>query len=65
MLGVHLAKWDYLRFGSYPIAERWRIDVVEAVGAFLIVWLLWRSAPRRVGALCCFSWPIRSSPLSR
>ena len=27
------AKWDYLRFGSYPVAERWRVDAVEAVGA--------------------------------
>ena len=23
-----IAKWDYLRFGSYPVAERWRVDVV-------------------------------------
>ncbi len=54
------AKWDYLRFGSYPIAERWRIVVVEAVGAFLIVWLLWPSAPRRSwGALLFFvAYPI-------
>ena len=22
-----IAKWDYLRFGSYPLAERWRVDV--------------------------------------
>ena len=21
-----IAKWDYLRFGSYPVAERWRVD---------------------------------------
>jgi general L-amino acid transport system permease protein len=27
-----IAKWDYLRFGSYPVAERWRVDVVEAIG---------------------------------
>ena len=42
-----IAKWDYLRFGSYPVAERWRVDVVEAIGAVLIVWLLWTNAPRR------------------
>jgi general L-amino acid transport system permease protein len=61
------AKWDYLRFGSYPIAERWRIDVVEAVGAFLIVWLLWRSAPRRGwGALLFFvAYPILAFVLLR
>jgi len=49
------AKWDYLRFGSYPVAERWRVDVVEAIGAALIVWLLWMNAPRRAwGALLFF-----------
>jgi general L-amino acid transport system permease protein len=40
-------KLDYLGYGSYPIAERWRVDVVEAVGGVLIVWMLWRRAPRR------------------
>jgi general L-amino acid transport system permease protein len=55
-----IAKWDYLRFGSYPVAERWRVDLVEAVGALLIVWLLWTDAPRRVwGALLFFvGYPI-------
>ena len=49
------AKWDYLRFGSYPIAERWRVDLTEAVGAVLIIWLLWTNAPRRVwGAFLFF-----------
>jgi general L-amino acid transport system permease protein len=42
-----IAKWDYLRFGSYPVAERWRVDMAEAIGAGLIIWLLWLSAPRR------------------
>jgi len=50
-----VAKWDYLRFGSYPGAERWRVDVTEAIGAALIVWLLWINAPRRVwGAFLFF-----------
>lgn len=49
------AKWDYLRFGSYPVAERWRVDVVEAIGAALVIWLLWMNAPgRRWGALLFF-----------
>jgi general L-amino acid transport system permease protein len=49
------AKLDYLRFGSYPFAERWRVDVVEALGAGLIAWLLWQSAPKRAwGALLFF-----------
>ena len=44
-------KFDYLRYGSYPVAERWRVDVTEIVGAALIVWLLWPGAPRRdIGA---------------
>jgi general L-amino acid transport system permease protein len=50
-----IAKWDYLRFGSYPVAERWRVDAVEAIGAVLIVWLLWTNAPRRAwGAFLFF-----------
>ena len=49
------AKLDYLRFGSYPIPERWRVNLVEAIGAGLIVWLLWPGAPRRGwGALMFF-----------
>jgi general L-amino acid transport system permease protein len=55
-----IAKWDYLRFGSYPVAERWRVDLVEAVGALLVAWLLWTNAPRRaLGALLFFvAYPI-------
>ena len=40
-------KIDYFRYGSYPQAERWRVDATEIVGAVLIVWLLWPRAPRR------------------
>jgi general L-amino acid transport system permease protein len=40
-------KSDYLLYGSYPISERWRVDLTEAIGAVLIVWLLWPGAPRR------------------
>ena len=48
-------KTDYLRYGSYPVAERWRVDVTEIVGAALIVWLLWPGAPRRdIGAWLFF-----------
>jgi general L-amino acid transport system permease protein len=61
------AKWDYLRFGSYPVSERWRVDVVEAIGAVLIVWLLWTNAPRRaLGALLFFvAYPIVTFVLLR
>jgi general L-amino acid transport system permease protein len=62
-----IAKWDYLRFGSYPVAERWRVDMAEAIGAGLIVWLLWLSAPRRVwGAFLFFVvYPILALSLLR
>jgi general L-amino acid transport system permease protein len=62
-----IAKWDYLRFGSYPIAERWRVDVAEAIGAALIIWLLWINAPQRVwGAFLFFIvYPILALTLLR
>lgn len=41
------AKLDYLRYGSYPPAGRWRVDAVEVLGAALVAWLLWPNAPRR------------------
>jgi general L-amino acid transport system permease protein len=53
-------KMDYFLYGSYPVAERWRVDVTEIVGAALIVWLLWPRAPRRaIGAILFFiAFPI-------
>jgi len=53
-------KLDYLRYGSYPIAERWRVNAVEIVGAALIGWMLWPGVPRRgLGAVLFFvSFPI-------
>jgi len=29
-----IAKWDYLRFGSYPVAERWRVNAVRRSAPF-------------------------------
>ena len=37
----------YFIYGSYPISERWRVDVFFAMLAVGIVWLLWLNAPRR------------------
>jgi len=53
-------KMSYLLYGSYPEAERWRVDLTEALGAALIVWLLWPSAPRKgLGAgLFFIAYPI-------
>ncbi len=60
-------KFNYLRYGSYPIAQRWRVDVTEVVGAVLIAWLLWTSAPRRgVAALLFFvAYPVLAFLLLR
>ena len=37
----------YFIYGSYPIPERWRVDVFFALLAIGIFWLLWLNAPRR------------------
>jgi general L-amino acid transport system permease protein len=45
----------YFIYGSYPIPERWRVDVFFALLAIGIVWLLWINAPRRdLGAVYFF-----------
>jgi general L-amino acid transport system permease protein len=48
------ACWPFIRdrlgyfiYGSYPISERWRVDIFFAMLAIGIVWLLWLDAPRR------------------
>jgi general L-amino acid transport system permease protein len=46
---------SYFIYGSYPIPERWRVDVFFAALAVGIAWLLWLNAPRRdLGALYFF-----------
>ena len=37
----------YFVYGSYPIDQRWRVDIVFALGAVGLVWVLWLNAPRR------------------
>jgi len=37
----------YFIYGSYPVAERWRVDVFFALFAVSTGWLLWLDAPRR------------------
>jgi general L-amino acid transport system permease protein len=45
----------YFTYGSYPISERWRVDVFFVMLAVGIVWLLWLNAPRRdLGAIYFF-----------
>jgi general L-amino acid transport system permease protein len=45
----------YFIYGSYPIPQRWRVDVFFAMLAIGIAWLLWLQSPRRdLGALYFF-----------
>jgi general L-amino acid transport system permease protein len=49
-------KLDYFIYGSYPREATWRVDLTLAVGAVLILWLLWPGAPRKGwGALLFFA----------
>src|SRR6476646_9781046 len=46
----------YFIYGSYPIPERWRVDVFFAMLAVGVVWLLWLGAPRRdIGSIYFFA----------
>jgi general L-amino acid transport system permease protein len=40
-------RWPYFVYGSYPIPERWRVDVFFVMLAIGVVWMLWLDAPRR------------------
>lgn len=45
----------YFVYGSYPVSERWRVDIFFAMLAIGIVWLLKLTAPRRdLGAFYFF-----------
>jgi len=48
------ACWAFIRtyinfflYGSYPVDERWRVDIFFAALALGIAWLMWLDAPRR------------------
>jgi len=46
---------NYFTYGSYPIPQRWRVDVFFTMLAVGAGWLLWLEAPRRdLGALYFF-----------
>jgi general L-amino acid transport system permease protein len=68
-------RFFYFIYGSYPIAQRWRVDVFFVMLAFGITWLLWLDAPRRgLGAFYFFvimpiaafillnGWPLAGLP---
>jgi general L-amino acid transport system permease protein len=45
----------YFIYGSYPIPQRWRVDIFFAMLAGGVIWLLWLNAPRRdLGAIYFF-----------
>ena len=53
-------KLPYFIYGSYPLDQRWRVDLVFAIGVVLAVWLLSPRAPaRRLGMWLGFAaYPI-------
>lgn len=55
-------KINYFTYGSYPVGERWRVNIFFALLAIGVGWLLWLKAPRRdLGALYFFvAFPIVS-----
>ena len=40
-------RWSYFVYGSYPIPQRWRVDVFFTMLAIGVVWMLWLESPRR------------------
>jgi general L-amino acid transport system permease protein len=40
-------RWSYFVYGSYPIPQRWRVDLFFVMLAVGVVWLLWLEASRR------------------
>ena len=48
-------KINYFIYGSYPVAERWRVNIFFVLLAVGVGWLLWLEAPRRdLGAVYFF-----------
>jgi general L-amino acid transport system permease protein len=53
---------SYFIYGSYPIPERWRVDIFFVLLAVGVTWMLWLNAPRHdIGAVYFFVFlPISS-----
>ena len=46
---------QYFIYGSYPVSERWRVNIVFVMFALGVVWLLWNKAPlKKLGAFFFF-----------
>jgi general L-amino acid transport system permease protein len=55
-------RFGYFVYGSYPVDQRWRVDIWFALLALGVGWMLWLGAPRRMlGAIYFFVvFPIAS-----
>lgn len=48
-------RFQYFIYGSYPVPQRWRVNIVFAMFALGVVWMLWDRAPlKKVGAFFFF-----------
>ncbi len=48
-------RFQYFIYGSYPVQQRWRVNIVFVMFALAVVWMLWDSAPlKKVGAFFFF-----------
>ncbi len=48
-------RFNYFIYGSYPVDERWRVNVFFAMLAIGVTWMLWLNAPKRnIGAFYFF-----------
>ncbi len=48
-------RFQYFVYGSYPVAERWRVNIVFVMFALGVAWLLWNKAPqKKLGAFFFF-----------
>ncbi len=45
---------NYFVYGSYPIDQRWRVDIVYAMFFFTLAWILWLNAPKRSWGAAAF-----------
>jgi general L-amino acid transport system permease protein len=53
-------KLPYFTYGSYPLDERWRVNITLGLGALLMVWLLWLRLPGKplAAILFFFAYPV-------
>ena len=48
-------RFSFFIYGSYPVAERWRVDIFFVILAISIIWMMRLSLPRRgLGAIFSF-----------